>query len=210
MSVHLSTILDACPRSLELVSAGRAVFSPGDPSRWLYRIETGHVRLRVGEGDDAARVFLGPGDLFGYSPGCRSCFAEAAVDSVLTSWATDRLLELCGGSVDLMAALLTRPDQAASDLDRMPVRLGCLSPMERALWFLDWMVRIDRRRTAFRMPTSRRDIADFLMLSETALGAAVRQLVDLGYIGVDRAGRLHVFHGGRRFTDDSPRAYAAT
>lgn len=200
MSVHLSSILQSCPRALLLLSAGEALFSFGEPSDRIYRIETGNVQLTVGHQSRSTSVFLYPGEMLGLSVGRRTCAALAATDCVLTSWPTKSLLELCGGSAEVMMALASGTTQSLATLSYDAARVSHLSPKERVIWLLDWLVRRGRSVTqtmSEHLPTSRREMAEFLSLSPDALGRAIAELEASGYISSVGAGGAGIFHGGR-------------
>jgi CRP-like cAMP-binding protein len=205
VSIHLSTILESYPCTTRLSRAGQTVFEQGDPAVWMYRIECDHVRLRAENAEQGATsAFLFPGDLFGQFSGERTCTAEAASDIVLKAWPLQPVLARCGHSPEILMALAVRTEVPFAHVARAVPKLSHLPPIERVIWFLNWLVKRGKAAApagAACLSASQRDLAEFLSLSPEVLESAMLSLEVRGYLqatsGRGIAPRPGVFKGGR-------------
>lgn len=166
---------------------GHVIFDAGEPSRQMYRVESGCVRLQVNglKGERQIIVFLFPGDLFGYEISKRVCSAEAASDCLLRCWPINAVLkpaqEQAKITIKLLETAQARFGQMAEHIDKvihLPAR-------ERVIWFLNGLLScrgLPREQGHMHLPMTYLDIADYLGVAPETLSRVLSGLEEEGYL----------------------------
>lgn len=107
----LTSVLDGATRWSVHYRKGRLIYDEGEPSKAVYRLDKGCVRLQVNgpDGDRQIVAFLFPGDLFGLCVDRRNSSAEAVTDVDLTHYALQSVLELSTRSPEVTIRLMKAP-----------------------------------------------------------------------------------------------------
>ncbi|MEQ1607659.1 MAG: Crp/Fnr family transcriptional regulator [Hyphomonadaceae bacterium] len=160
---------------------GQVIFGEGEPSRTMYLVESGCVRLQLNaaSGDRHIVAFLFPGDLFGFSLKERTVAAEAVTDVILRCWSNAGVLNLSLRSKAVTMALINAGDSMFTSLAHRVETVSSLAAKDRFLWFVDGMTRcpgVKAKDNTIRVPMSRRDIADYLDMKPETLSRAIDDL----------------------------------
>lgn len=180
----LTSVLDGATRWSVHYRKGRLIYDEGEPSKAVYRLDKGCVRLQVNgpDGDRQIVAFLFPGDLFGLCVDRRNSSAEAVTDVDLTHYALQSVLELSTRSPEVTIRLMKGAETLYGELAHHVEQIAHLSAAERVLWFLHWLAAREAGRSSelVRLPMSRRDIADYLGLTQETLSRVIRQMLATG------------------------------
>lgn len=183
---ELTSVLDGATRWPVRHRRGELIYDEGEPSRAVYRLDRGCVRLQVNGADGARQIvaFLFPGDLFGLCVDRRTSSAEAVTDVDLTRYALQSVLELSMRSPEVVLRLMKSAETLYGELAHHLQQIAHLSAHDRVLWFLEGLVARERGRGAgvVRLPMSRRDVADYLGLTQETLSRVIRQLLADGKV----------------------------
>jgi CRP-like cAMP-binding protein len=183
---EFTSILDDAAHWAVRYPKGMLIYDEGEPSRAIYRLDKGWVRLQVnGAGGDRQIVaFLLPGDLFGLCVDRRRSAAEAVTDVELTRYALQSVLELSARSPEVTVGLMKGAESLYGDLAHHVQQITHLSAPDRVLSFLNWLVARDPGCSTdiVQLPMSRRDIADYLGLTQETLSRVIRQLLANGEV----------------------------
>jgi CRP-like cAMP-binding protein len=181
-----SSVLDAAMHWKVRHRKGQLIYDEGEPARAMYRLDQGCVRLQVigPEGDRQIVAFLFPGDHFGVCVDTRTSSAEAVTDVELTRYALQSVLDLSGRSTEVTVRLMKTAETLYGDLAHHVEQIAHLNAPDRLLWFLHRLMQHAhlQKMETIKLPMSRRDIADYLGLSQETLSRVTRQLQQAGYI----------------------------
>lgn len=182
----LISVLDSATRWAAHYRKGRLIYDEGEASKAVYRLDRGCVRLQVNgpDGDRQIVAFLFPGDLFGLCVDRRNSSAEAVTDVDLTRYALQSVLELSTRSPEVTIRLMRSAETQYGELAHHVEQIAHLSAQERVLWFLHWLGAREPGRSGglVYLPMSRRDIADYLGLTQETLSRIIRQLLATGEV----------------------------
>lgn len=182
----LTSVLDGAARWPVHYRKGRLIYDEGEASKAVYRLDKGCVRLQVNgaEGDRQIVAFLFPGDLFGLCVDRRNSSAEAVTDVDLTRYTLQSLLDLSTRSPEVTIQLMRGAETLYGELAHHVEQIAHLSAPERVLWFLHWLGAREPGRSGgtVRLPMSRRDVADYLGLTQETLSRVIRQLLTSGEV----------------------------
>lgn len=183
---ELTSVLDGATRWPVHHRKGDLIYDEGEPSRAVYRLDKGCVRLQVNgaDGDRQIVAFLFPGDLFGLCVDRRNSSAEAVTDIDLTRYSMQSVLELSTRLQGVTLRLMQSAETLYGELAHHVEQIAHLSAHDRVLWFFHWLIaRAPGRATGVvRLPMSRRDIADYLGLTQETLSRVIRQLLADGEV----------------------------
>lgn len=165
---------------------GDLIYDEGERSKSVYRLDRGCVRLQVNgaDGDRQIVAFLFPGDLFGLCVDRRASSAEAVTDVDLTRYALHSVLELSTRSPEVVIRLMKSAEALYGELAHHLQQVAHLSAQDRVLWFLEGLVAREQERETcvVRLPMSRRDVADYLGLTQETLSRVIRRLLADGKV----------------------------
>ena len=182
----LSSVLDEATRWPVHYRKGRLIYDEGEAPKAVYRLDKGCVRLQVNgpDGDRQIVAFLFPGDLFGLCVDRCNSSAEAVTDVDLTRYALQSVLELSTRLPEVSIRLMRSAETRYGELAQHVWQIAHLSAPERVLWFLHWLGAREPGRSGglVRLPMSRRDIADYLGLTQETLSRVFRQLLTTGEV----------------------------
>jgi len=181
-----TSILDGATHWRVRYRKGQLIYDEGEPSRAMYRLDRGCVRLQVNGADGNRQIvaFIFPGDLFGLCVDRRNSTAEAVSDVELTRYALQSVLDLSNRSSEVTLRLMKGAETLYGDLAHHMEQIAHLSASDRVLWFLHWLVAREKPREGdvVRLPMSRRDVADYLGLTQETLSRVIRQLLSSGAV----------------------------
>ena len=185
-------IFESAPSWLKRFRPGQIIFSEGDPSSLMFRVESGCVRLQVNGAEGSRQIvsFLFKGDLFGYAIEDRKISAEAVGDTVLRCWSMPSVLALGSRSPEVAIALIRMADRQYSDIAHHLEKVTHLSATDSVRWFFSGLVNCAGLRKSdghLELPMTRKDIADYLSLSAETLSRAISELEIDGFL--QREGR---------------------
>lgn len=185
-------MFDSAPSWLKRFRPGQIIFSEGDPSSLMFRVESGCVRLQVNGAQGSRQIvsFLFKGDLFGYAIEDRTISAEAVGDTVLRCWSMSSVLALGSRTPEVAIALIRMADRQYSDIVHHLEKVTHLSATDSVRWFFSGLVGCAGLRKSdghLELPMTRKDIADYLSLSAETLSRAISELETDGFL--QREGR---------------------
>ena len=166
---------------------GQLIFDSGEPSKQMYRVEAGCVRLQV-NGDKGVRqivVFLFPGDFFGYDIDSRVCAAEAASDCTLRCWSVRAVLKAADKESRVTVKLLGEAQRRFGQIAEHMEKITHLPATERVIWFIGGLLRcrgLVQDGGHIHLPMSYADIADYLGLAPETLSRVLAALESNGYV----------------------------
>lgn len=180
--------IDAAGR-LRVFESGDVLFEQGDEFAGLYRIVSGLVGIRIVDesGHSSLLAFARAGDIVGHSPlligGGHVTSAVVLQTSriVRVDPATSRTL-VCEVR-DVAAALLRQSTRDLATLQQKHIRMLTQEAHSRLAGLLLSLVEdrhSDGEKSAFVLPLSRQDVADFIGIRAETLSRAIRHLRDLG------------------------------
>ena len=166
---------------------GQVIFDAGDPSRQMYRVESGCVRLQLNglKGERQIIVFLLPGDLFGFEIDKRVCSAEAASDCLLRCWPVDAVLKPTPDQANLTIKQLEEAQSRFAEMAEHIEKIIHLPAKERVIWFLNGLLScrgLPKTGQRMHLPMSHVDIADYLGLAPETLSRVISGLEEDGYL----------------------------
>jgi len=181
MTKSVSDILAGTKSWTARYRKGQVIFSQGEPSRNMYLIESGCVRLQIdaAAGERHIVAFLFAGDLFGFSLKERTVSAEAVTDVVLRCWSNSGVLNLSLQSRAVTMTLINTGDSMFTSLAHHMGTVTRLPAKDRFLWFVDGVAHspgANTKEDVIRVPMGRRDIADYLGLTPETLSRAIGDL----------------------------------
>ena len=183
---ELTSVLDGATRWPVRHRKGDLIYDEGERAKAVYRLDRGCVRLLVNgaDGDRQIVAFLFPGDLFGLCVDRRASSAEAVTDVDLTRYALQSVLELSTRSPGVVIQLMTSAEALYGELAHHLQQIAHLSAHDRVLWFLEGLMDRERNRSTgmVHLPMSRRDVADYLGLTQETLSRVIRQLLADGKV----------------------------
>jgi len=181
-----SSALDSASHWAVRHRKGHVIYGEGDPPQALYRLEKGCVRLQTSGADGGRQImsFHFPGDVFGLCVTSRQSSAEAVTDVELTRYSLPSVLDQAAEMSALTVELLQAAEALYGDLVEHVEQLTRMPAPERVLAFFHWLVlRVHGRSTGnLQVPMSRRDIADYLGVSQETLSRIIRRLEDNGIL----------------------------
>ncbi len=211
-----ASLLDRAPRpqppkAMEALATrrtcrrGQEIYRRADRAETWYCVVAGVARKCVTTADGRRRIvdFLLPGDFFGLTPRREHLFAvEAVVDGTIVARYPRGRLEIIANS-DPQVNQLVR-DIAFEAINRLQARiliLGRTTAVEKVAAFIVEMAQRSANGpgTAFWLPMSRYDIADYLALSVETVSRAVSDLKQSGIITL--AGKRRITILDRAFLD---------
>jgi len=169
----------------ESFGAGEAIFWEGDPSRHIFDVLAGVLRVHriLPDGRRAIMGFIHPGDVLGVSFQSRYLFtAEAVTDVKVRRFARGRFFSLVNETPALRPQLFAiLCDEMSAAQDQM-LLLGRKNAEERVVSFLLSIHRKSRAGDAIELPMSRLDIADYLGLTMETVSRTMTSLARRGLI----------------------------
>lgn len=176
------------------VAQGETVFEEGAPAEYVYKIESGSVRLvkLIADGHRQICDFLLPGDLLGFSSRAVHDFsAEAIQDCVLVRYRRRDLERLMKADPEFACELQALTAQGLSGAYAHMVRLCHRSARDRLSWFLLGMAEKSDSEW-IDLPMSRLDVADYLGLAHETVSRAFTQLKKSGAIVEPTLNRIRI------------------
>ena len=168
-------------------AAGQVVFDEGDPACFMYRIESGCIRLQVNGAEGARQIisFLFKGDLFGYGVEDRKISAEAVAETVLRCWKISSVLTLGARAPKVLISLIKAADSRVGEIAHHLAKVTHLSATDRIRWFLSGLLNcqgLQKPNGRLELPMAKRDVADYLGLSAETLSRALNDLETEGFV----------------------------
>ena len=151
---------------------GKQLFAPGDPSRGIYLVQEGTVRVygMSLQGKEITQEIASRGSAFALaSPfsGTYHCFAEALTDSRLYLIKKEEFLSLVTGDLKFATEWMRLLSQMVINLRRRLVDLTLRPPKARIASYLLVMLEMQNSQT-ITLPVPRKELAGFLgMTHET-------------------------------------------
>lgn len=180
--------IDAAGR-LRVFEAGDVLFEQGDEFTGLYRVVSGLVGIRiVDEGGHLSLLALAKaGDIVGYCPlllgGGHVTSAVVLQTSRIAHIEPSSSRTLVRETQDVTAALLRQSTRDLAALQQKHIRMLTQEAHSRLAALLLSLVEdrhCDGEKSAFVLPLSRQDVADFIGIRAETLSRAIRHLRDLG------------------------------
>lgn len=187
MGGEQTDVLDGVSSWTTSFKRGQGIFDEGDPSRHMYRVEQGCVRLQVNSDRGGRQIvtFLFPGDLFGYEIDKRVCAAEAATDTVLRTWPVKAVLKLGARKSDVTIRLMEASQTMFGQLAQHLEKVTHLPALDRVIWFFSGLLSckgLPKTAGRIHLPMKREDIADYLGLAPETLSRVIATLEKRGYL----------------------------
>lgn len=175
------------------LAGGQTLFHEGDPSKWLYEVVGGMLKLSKVTSDGRMLIvdFLVPGDLASLSDVDHyRCTAQAIGETVVRALPRALLESTDGRDMQMMQRLLRHACRREEALHEQLLLLCMRHPHQRIAAFLLALAQrqapdapvCDGSHVA--LPMTRRDIADHLALAQETLSRVMRRLREQGLIAV--------------------------
>lgn len=174
---------------------GAEIFGQGEPARFVYRVESGAVRVHRLLNDGRRQIvdFLYPGDVFGLEWGREHRLGAEAINTTtlqrITGRALDDLAAENSATLREMWALSVRDVQRTQDHMLLLSRPGACEKV--GAFLLDLADRLAARE-GLTLPMTRLDMADYLGLTIESVSRAFTQLQATGAITLLSSRRLRL------------------
>ena len=164
---------------------GQEIHGQGEPADRIYEVQRGAVRCcrLLADGRRQICAFHLENDLFGWENGPNYRFtAEAIVDTVVHVIKRQTLACVAATNVQVTSDLLSMATKSLEHAENQMMLLGRRNSRERVAAFI---LEMDRRLSSsgiINLPMSRRDIADYLGLTEETVSREFSWLRDVGIL----------------------------
>ena len=190
--------------TLQRLQPEQSVFHEGDPARRVFMLTAGALKIYALLGDGRRQVtgFMFPGDFLGVTLDDEYAFTVEALQSSELYWfsreAFDRFIQ-AHPAVEHELYRVAAHELAAAQ--QQMVLLGRKTAAERlASFFLNLLTRSERvsgrTETAFDLPMSRIDIADYLGLTKETVSRMIAELRGQDLIRLQTQNRVEVLDRG--------------
>ena len=200
--------------TMQRLQAEQSVFHEGDPARRVFMVTHGALKLYTLLADGRRQVtgFMFPGDFLGTSVDDEYAFSVEALEPTELWWFSREAFDRFVGNhphVEHELYRLAAHELAAAQ--QQMVLLGRKSAAERlATFFLSLLERAERisgvKETAFNLPMSRLDIADYLGLTKETVSRMLSDLRNRRLIRLKAQTQVEVLDraGLRSMADGAP------
>jgi CRP-like cAMP-binding protein len=165
---------------------GKQLFAPGDPSRGLYVVQEGTVRVygMSLQGKEITQEIAGQGSAFALaSPFSDTyhCFAEALTDSRLYLIKKAGFLDLVTGDLRFATEWMRLLSQMVIQLRRRLVDLTLRAPKARIASYLLLLSEMQNSRS-ITLPVPRKELATFLGMTHETFYRTTKELAVAGVV----------------------------
>jgi CRP-like cAMP-binding protein len=168
------------------------VYGEGEPSEYLYTVESGCVRTSkiLNDGRRQIGAFYLPGDVFGLEAGDEHNFAAEALTETTVRIVKRTAVTSRTACDTAMASQLLK--LTVSELNRTQNRVLLLikTAQERVVEFLLEMAARNRAANEIELPMSRQDIADYLGLTTETVSRTLTHLESICAIAIPTSRRI--------------------